>query len=276
MTLEPGTRLGPYEIVAPLGAGGMGEVYRAHDARLKRDVAIKVLPRVGADPETLRRFEREAQAVAALEHPSIVAIHDVGSEGALPYVVMELLDGTTLRARLADGPLPLDTAVRWARALAQALAAAHGKGIVHRDLKPENVIVTSDGRVKILDFGLARRDPVAGASESEATASLVTEPGTALGTVGYMAPEQARGGAARASADVFAFGVVLWEMLAGRRAFRRDSAIETLHAILKEEPAPLSSLRRDVPPPLETIVRRCLAKEPAERFASGRELAAAF
>jgi TolB-like protein/Flp pilus assembly protein TadD len=275
MVLENGTRLGPYEVLAPLGAGGMGEVYRARDIRLKRDVALKVLPALSAG-DTLHRFEREAQAAAALDHPNIVSVHDVGTHGALPYVVMELLEGATLRERLGGGPLPVETAVSFGRALARALAAAHEKGIVHRDLKPENVFVTRDETPKVLDFGLARRDATGPVSETEQTASQITEPGTTLGTVGYMAPEQVRGLPAHAAADVFAFGAVLYEMLSGRRAFRGASAIETLHAILKEEPPPLSAIRRDVPPNLEAVVRRCLAKDPALRYASGRELASAL
>ena len=238
MTLSAGTRLGPYEILSPLGAGGMGEVYRARDTRLDRDVAIKVLPQsVAGDPAALARFEREAKAVAALSHPNILAIHDVGTPDGITYAVMELLEGESLRQRLQEGPLPQRKALEIAREIALGLAAAHEKGIVHRDLKPENLFVTSDGRVKILDFGLARQLSLPSTDDTHSpTAAQATEPGTVLGTVGYMAPEQLRGHPADARSDIFSFGAVLYEMCSGRRPFKGDTAIETMNAILKEDP----------------------------------------
>jgi eukaryotic-like serine/threonine-protein kinase len=276
VTLAPGTRLGPYEILSPLGAGGMGEVYRARDGRLDRDVAIKVLPeRLAGDPHALERFEREAKAVAALSHPNILAIHDVGSEGGVRYAVTELLDGATLREHLASGPLTPRRATEWALQIAVGLAAAHEKGIVHRDLKPENVFVTRAGHVKILDFGLAREIPVpAGTDQTGSpTAPGRTEPGTILGTVGYMSPEQARGLAADARSDIFSLGTVLYEMLSGRRPFHGDSAVETLHAILTEDPPGLDTAAHAG---MGRIARRCLEKEPAHRFQSARDVAFAI
>jgi Tol biopolymer transport system component len=276
LSFAPAARLGPYEIVAAIGAGGMGEVYRARDTRLGREVAVKVLPaHLGGSPERRERFEREARAVAALSHPNILALHDVGREGETAYVVTELLEGETLRERLREGPLPVRKATDYATQVALGLAAAHAQGIVHRDLKPDNVFVTRDGRVKILDFGLARQvaEVLAGGTEtSSPTLQHATEPGAILGTVGYMSPEQARGGEADARSDIFAFGCVLREMLTGRRAFDRGSAAETLAAIIREEPEPLAGLP-DVPPALERIVMHCLEKSPDERFQSARDLA---
>ena len=276
MTIASGTRLGPYEIVAPLGAGGMGEVYRARDARLDREVAVKVLPAsYSADPDRLRRFEQEARAVGRLNHPNVLAIHDVGDHEGVPYVVSELLEGSTLRERLASGPLPARKAVDFALQIARGLGAAHEKNIVHRDLKPENVFVTSDGRVKILDFGLAklvlpeRSDGLSAAP----TETRGTEPGVVLGTVGYMAPEQVRGQGTDARADIFAFGAILYEMLSGRRAFRGASSADVMSAILKEEPPDLSETGRGVPAPLERLVSHCLEKNPEERFQSARDIA---
>jgi len=277
MPLTAGARLGPYEVTAPLGAGGMGEVYRARDTRLGREVAVKVLPsHLAESAERRDRFEREARAVAALSHPNILALHDVGREGDTAYAVTELLEGATLRERLRDGPLPLRKATEYATQVALGLAAAHAQGIVHRDLKPDNVFVTTDGRVKILDFGLARqvREALASGSQtSSPTAAPGTEPGALLGTVGYMSPEQARGGEADARSDIFAFGCLLREMLTGRRAFQRDSAAETLAAIIREEPEPLAATLPDLPPALERIVGHCLEKSPDERFQSARDLA---
>src|SRR5712691_6700711 len=229
MTLAAGTRLGPYEILSPLGAGGMGEVYKARDSKLKRDVAIKVLPRsLSADPDALARFEREALAVAALSHPNILSIFDFGTHEGISYAVMELLEGETLRGKLDAGPISQKQAVDYALQISKGLSAAHEKGIVHRDLKPKNLFVMKDGHVKILDFGLAKREaPVAPGEETSApTVSRHTEPGTVMGTVGYMSPEQVRGRPADRRSDIFSFGAVLYEMLTGRRAFRGDTAVE--------------------------------------------------
>jgi Tol biopolymer transport system component len=275
MPLAPGTRLGPYEILAPIGAGGMGEVYRARDTRLEREVAVKVLPPAFAgDPAALARFEREAKAVAALSHPNILAVHDFGESNGARFAVMELLDGESLRQRLSEGRIPLRKAVEIAREIALGLAAAHEKGIVHRDLKPENLFLTRDGRVKILDFGLARqlRLPDTGDTQSP-TVAPGTEPGTVLGTVGYMAPEQLRGQPADHRSDIFSFGAVLYEMLSGQRAFRGETAIETMNAILKEDPPEISARDIKAPPALERLISHCLEKRPEERFQSARDLA---
>ena len=231
--LTASTRLGPYEIVAPLGKGGMGEVYRARDTRLGREVALKVLPQEFANnAEYLSRFEREAKAVAALSHPNILAIHDYGTNGAVTYAVMELLEGETLRSRLTKGSLPWREAVEYGAAIADGLTAAHVKGIVHRDIKPENLFLTLDGRVKILDFGLAAisRFPDS-LTETTPYVPAMTEPGMVMGTVGYMSPEQVRGQPADACSDLFSFGCVLYEMVTGKRAFLRESAVETMTAI---------------------------------------------
>ncbi len=288
MNIAAGTRFGPYEILSPIGAGGMGEVYRARDTRLNRDVAVKVLPEAFAsDPDRRARFEREAQAIAALSHPNILAIHDTGTHASstlspshpIMFVVTELLVGETLRARLesavGQAALPLRKAIEYATQIARGLAAAHDKGIVHRDLKPENIFLLSDGPVKILDFGLARQ--VLPAAEPGVTPTLaVTDPGMVMGTVGYMAPEQVRGQAMDARTDVFAFGAVLYEMLCGRRAFERDTAADTMTAILKEDPPDLSGLRGGLPPALDRIVGHCLEKNPAERFRSMHDIAFAL
>jgi len=254
----------------------MGEVYRARDARLDRDVAVKVLPsHLAEDPVALARFEREAKAASLLNHPHILAIHDVGTHDGTPYVVSELLEGETLRARLGM-PLPSRQAVEYALQIAEGLAAAHDKGIVHRDLKPENLFVTNDGRIKILDFGLAKlRDPAfpAEAETDSPTLSRGTDPGTVMGTVGYMSPEQVRGRAADPRSDIFSFGAILYEMLTGRRAFKGETAADTLTAILKEEPPEVSDTRPSVSPALERIVRHCLEKNPEARFQSARDLA---
>jgi hypothetical protein len=275
MPLSAGIQLGPYEILGPLGAGGMGEVYRARDTRLDRDVAIKVLPAALInDAAALARFEREAKAVAALSHPNILAVHDFGESGGTRYAVMELLEGESLRQRLSEGPLPPRKAVEIGREVALGLAAAHEKGIVHRDLKPENLFLTLDGRVKILDFGLARQLSLPTSSDTQSpTVAQLSEPGLVLGTVGYMAPEQLRGQPADFRCDIFSFGAVLYEMLAGRRAFQSDTSIETMNAILKEDPPELSRSDRPVPPALERIVAHCLEKRPDERFQSARDLA---
>ncbi len=276
--LTASTRLGPYEIVGPLGAGGMGEVYRARDARLGREVAVKVLPEPFAhDPERRARFEREARAVAALSHPNILAIHDYGTHGAVTYAVMELLEGETLRSRLAKGPLPWREAIAVGGAVADGLTAAHAKGIVHRDLKPENLFLTADGRVKILDFGLARVEPKP-SEELETGPYLPTEtdPGTVLGTVGYMSPEQVRGLKVDGRSDIFSLGCVLYEMLSGRRPFQRQTAADTIAAILHDEPRDLAGLGITVPPEVERAVRLCLAKNREERYQSARDCAAAL
>jgi serine/threonine protein kinase/Tol biopolymer transport system component len=274
MSLDTGSRLGPYEILAPLGAGGMGEVYRARDNRLGREVAVKVLPaRLSENPEALARFDREARAVAALSHPNILALFDFGSHDGTSYAVAELLEGRVLREVLSEGPLPQRRAVEYATQIASGLAAAHDKGIVHRDLKPENVFVTHDGRIKILDFGLAVQRAEAGADlTSSPTLPRPTEAGTVLGTVGYMAPEQVKGLPADHRSDVFALGAILYEMLTGRRAFQKETAVETMTAVLREDPPELSRVRNDVPAGLDEVVRRCLEKDPAHRFESARDL----
>ena len=277
MTLPAGSKLGPYEVLSPIGAGGMGEVYRARDERLKREVAIKVLPAsYSQDAERLRRFEQEAQAASALNHPNILAVYDMGTEDGAPYIVSELLDGETLRNRLAGGAFSARRAIGHALQIAQGLAAAHEKGIVHRDLKPENVFVTSDGRVKILDFGLAKLTLPERPAESLTnlpTQSPATEPGMVLGTLGYMSPEQVRGKPADARSDIFAFGAILYEMLSGQRAFRGDTAADTMSAILTKDPPDLSETNQKVPEGLERIVGHCLEKSPEARFQSARDLA---
>ena len=277
MALAAGTKLGPYEVTAPLGVGGMGEVYRAHDARLGRDVAVKVLPSsFAADADRLRRFEQEARATSALNHPNILAIHDLGNHEGAPYVVSELLEGETLRDRIGATPLPLRKAIDYGSQVARGLAAAHEKGIVHRDLKPDNLFVTKDGRVKILDFGLAKLVGGDMLTEGETnTAGLAkgTDAGKVLGTVGYMSPEQVRAQPVDHRSDIFSFGAVLYEMLSGKRAFRGASAVETMNAILKEDPPPLTETNRQLPPGLERIVSHCLEKSPEERFQSARDIA---
>ncbi|HEY3170129.1 MAG TPA: protein kinase, partial [Thermoanaerobaculia bacterium] len=268
--------MGPYEIVAPLGAGGMGEVYRARDPRLGRDVAVKVLPAsFSNDPDRLRRFEQEARAAGVLNHPNVTAVYDIGTVEGSPYVVSELLEGETLRSRLAGGALSPRRAIDYAIQIAHGLAAAHGKGIVHRDLKPENLFVTKDGRVKILDFGLAKltQPESAGPQTNLPTETAGTEPGVMLGTLGYMAPEQVRGKPADARSDIFAFGAILYEMLSGKRAFHRDTAADTMSAILREEPEDLSSTNRQVPAALDRIIHHCLEKDPEARFHSAHDLA---
>jgi len=274
MNLASGTKLGPYEILSPLGAGGMGEVYRARDTRLGRDVALKVVhPRLASDPERLSRFEKEARAAAQLDHPNILVVHDVGTHEGSPFIVSELLQGESLREKLG-APLPPKKAVDYAVQIAHGLAAAHEKGIVHRDIKPENVFVTKDGHVKILDFGVAKLLPSFEASgvDTETPTASATQPGTAVGTVAYMSPEQIRGQPVDARTDLFSFGVVLYEMLSGKRPFQRETPAETMTAILREEPADLSETNRSAPAPLENLVRHCLEKEPDSRFQSARDV----
>ncbi|MCM3877691.1 MAG: serine/threonine-protein kinase, partial [Thermoanaerobaculia bacterium] len=276
MTLSAGSKLGPYEILAPLGAGGMGEVYRAKDPRLGREVAIKVLPAsFSQDPDRLKRFEQEARAAGVLNHPGITAVYDFGTHDGAPYIVTELLEGETLRARLLTGSLPVRKAIDYAVQIAKGLAAAHEKGIVHRDLKPENLFLTKDGRVKILDFGLAKLKTETGEDGKTdlQTVSGGTQPGVVLGTMGYMAPEQVRGKAADKRSDLFSFGTILYEMLSGQRAFRGDTAADTITAILTKEPPDLSQTNKEIHPGLDRIVRHCLEKNPEERFESARDVA---
>ncbi len=275
MALTSGTKLGPYEIQSPIGAGGMGEVYRARDTRLNRDVAIKILPAsFSADPDRLQRFAQESRAAAALNHPNILSIYDIGEERGAPYVVSELLEGETLRDRLRNAALSSRKAIDYAQQVAKGLAAAHEKGIVHRDLKPENLFITNDGRAKILDFGLAKfTRPEADLADDAPTMQVATEAGTVMGTAGYMSPEQVRGKPADSRSDIFSFGAILYEMLSGKRAFHGDSAADTMSAILKEEPADLSETNRNISPALDRIVRHCLEKNPAERFQSARDVA---
>jgi len=277
MSLAPGSRLGPYEILTAIGAGGMGEVYRARDTKLSRDVAIKVLPEALArDQAALSRFEREAQAVAALSHPNILAIYDFGSAQGVTYAVSELLDGETLRARLAAGALPARKAIEYGVHVVRGIAAAHERGIIHRDLKPENIFLTRDGVVKILDFGLAKAAVTPAATPAETQLAADTTPGTVLGTVGYMSPEQVRGLAVDHRTDIFSFGAILYEMLTGRRAFHGGSPVETMNAILKEDPPEFAEVNPTLPSSLDRIVRRCLEKSPNDRFHSAHDLAIAL
>ena len=273
-----GMKLGPYEIHSWLGAGGMGQVYRARDPKLGRDVAIKVLPSfLSRDPDRLRRFEQEARAAAALNHPNILAVYQMGTYESAPYLVSELLEGRTLRDQLLRGPLPFRKAVEYGIQTASGLAAAHEKGIVHRDLKPENLFLTKGGRIKILDFGLAKLLPTRNASDPGThTLSEGTEPGVVLGTIGYMSPEQVRGHAADDRADLFAFGLILFEMLTGERAFHKPTSAETMSAILNEETPAISKIDPNIPPALQRVVQRCLEKNPEQRFHSASDLAFAL
>ena len=274
VSLAVGTKLGPYEILAPLGAGGMGEVYRARDSRLGREVAIKVLPEaVAGDADRLRRFEREARSASALNHPNIVTIYDVGQTDGVSWIAMELVEGASLRELVAGGALTARQTLSIGAQIASGLAKAHGSAIVHRDLKPENVMVTADGLVKILDFGLAKAAPELSQGSQVATATQQTGAGVVLGTVGYMSPEQATGRTVDYRSDQFSFGAILYEMTTGRRAFQRSTPIETLSAILKEEPQPLGSVEPAAPEALSWIVTRCLAKDPEERYHSTQDLA---
>ena len=277
MSPAAGSRLGPYEILSAIGAGGMGEVYRARDPRLSREVAIKVLPAsFSQDADRLRRFEQEAKAAGVLNHPNITAVYDIGEVDGAPYVVQELLAGETLRSVLAGGRLSARKVIDYALQIAHGLAAAHEKGIVHRDLKPENLFVTNDGRVKILDFGLAKLTQNEGSGSAVTnlpTETRGTEPGVVLGTLGYMSPEQVRGRSADARSDIFSFGAILYEMLSGKRAFHGDSAADTMSAILKEDPPDLSVTNQNVSPGLDRIVRHCLEKNPEQRFHSAHDLA---
>lgn len=276
MTIASGTRLGPYEVTSPLGAGGMGEVYSATDTRLDRQVAIKVLPeRLANDPETLVRFEHEAKAVAALSHPNIMAIHDVGREQSVSFVVLELLEGETLRDRLRRSPIEWRKTIEIAVAIADGLAAAHDRGIIHRDIKPANIFLTSDGRLKILDFGLARTaEPICRENDGDRpTVSYDMNQGFLIGTINYMSPEQMRGLPGEAQSDIFSFGCVIYEMLTGLRAFDRDTEIETAAAILNEDAPGLGDAGVDVPVEVSQLIMRCLEKDPKQRFQSARDLA---
>ena len=277
MTLSAGTRLGPYELLGPLGAGGMGEVYRARDTRLQREVAVKVLPaELASDTLRLKRFETEARLASALNHPNIVTIHEVGQSDSTSFIVMELVAGKTLRELLYVGPLPLRKLLSIAAQVADGLAKAHASGIVHRDLKPENVMVTGDGLVKILDFGLAKLthpDSDGGQAEKARTIPGGTEPGVVMGTVGYMSPEQAAGQRVDFRSDQFSFGSILYEMATGKRAFERTTRPEILAAIIRDEPEPISALNSQAPSQLRWIVERCLAKEPRDRYAATEDLA---
>jgi eukaryotic-like serine/threonine-protein kinase len=277
MSLQAGSRLGPYEIIAPIGAGGMGEVYKARDTRLGRYVALKVLPSAFAsDPGRVRRFEQEGRAAAALNHPNIVVLYDAGLRDGVYYIASELLEGETLRERLSGAALPVRKAIDYGVQIARGLAAAHAKGIVHRDLKPENLFITKDGIVKILDFGLAKYQAAKAASARPTdleTEPMETDPGKVMGTVGYMSPEQVRGQMADARSDLFSLGLVLYEIVSGKRAFTGDSAADVMSAVLKQEPPELEGA---LSPSFDRIIRRCLEKKPEERFQSASDLAFAL
>ena len=281
MALAPGAKVDGYEVLGLLGAGGMGEVYRARDPILKRDVAIKVLPSfVAKDPDRLWRFEQEAQAAAALNHPNILAVYRFGVFEGAPYLVSELLVGETLRQQLQHGPISLRRAIDMGVQIAHGLAAAHDKGIVHRDLKPENLFVTKEGRIKILDFGLAKLmqpQPLqAGKDDSAPTLTYETDSGLVMGTAGYMSPEMVRGELVDHRADIFALGAILYEMLSGKRAFQQPTSAETMTAILREDPPGVSLIARNTPPGLQRVVHRCLEKNPERRFQSASDLAFAL
>jgi eukaryotic-like serine/threonine-protein kinase len=272
MALTSGTKLGPYEVIEMLGAGGMGEVYRARDSRLNREVAAKVLPAAfSRDQDRLHRFQQEARAAAALNNPNVLTVYDVGTENGAPYIVSELLEGQTLRTRLQAGPLPVKKAIDYTAQIARGLAAVHAKGILHRDLKPDNIFISREGQVKILDFGLAKLlDPRQ--VEGDTTRSLSSTPGMVVGTVGYISPEQVRGKPADTRSDLFSLGAILYEILTGERAFQGDTPADTLTAILTHDPPELASSGVAVPPMLENIVRHCLEKQPEERFQSARDI----
>src|SRR5215470_13891176 len=279
MSLAPGTKLGRYEIRLKIGEGGMGEVYLARDVEIGRDVAVKVLPPTfSTDPDRLKRFQQEACAAGALNHPNVLSIYDVGKHDGSPYVVSELLEGETLRKRIGGAQLGQRRAIDYALQITNGLAAAHEKGIIHRDLKPDNIFITNDGRLKILDFGLAKLTQVDGGQVQTdiPTRRVDTDPGVVMGTVGYMSPEQLKGRAVDQRSDIFAFGAILYEMLSGRRAFHGESAAETMSAILKEDPPELSDTNKTVSPALERIVNHCLEKNSEGRFHSARDVAFAL
>jgi serine/threonine protein kinase len=270
MSLATGERIGPFQIVAPIGKGGMGEIYHARDTRLNRDVAVKMLPEGVNDDDSLRRFERETRAIASLNHPNILAIHDTGLYREVPYAVTELLQGETLAERLRSGPLAAPRATEIASLIAEGLEAAHAMGVIHRDIKPENIFLTNDGRAKILDFGIARIENPA------IRGGRITQPGTSssvfvMGTAGYISPEQVRGKRADPRSDIFALGAVYFEMLTGRRAFSRDSPVETLGAVLRDDPRKHPDVKK-IPESLSGYVFRCLEKDPADRYQSARDL----
>src|SRR6266850_2184377 len=279
-TISPNTTIAQYTIVSKIGEGGMGVVWRARDAKLGRDVAIKVLPAsLSENTDRLNRFEQEARAAGALNHPNILVIHHIGIHDGAPYIVSELLEGETLRERMGGAALPQRKAIDYALQIAKGLAAAHAKGIVHRDIKPDNIFITDDGRVKILDFGLAKLTSATDGNQSQTevpTRKVNTDPGTVMGTVGYISPEQLKGQQADHRSDIFSFGAILYEMLSGKRAFRGDSMAETMSAILREDPPDLSETNKTVSPALERVVRHCLEKNPNERFHSARDLAFAI
>jgi eukaryotic-like serine/threonine-protein kinase len=272
--LKSGTRLGPYEVIDRLGAGGMGEVYRARDSRLGREIAVKILPEhLSADPSARARFEREAKAIAAITHPNILSIHDFGIDSGIYYTITELLEGSTLRARINEGAIPWREAIEIGGAMADGLAHAHGKGIVHRDLKPENVFLTHEGRVKILDFGLAQASEATVSAADETSPLAMSTPGRIIGTLGYMSPEQLRGEPIDEATDIFAFGCVMHEMVTGNRAFWRDTPVDTIASILHDQPRDIEKLRAVVPPEIESLILGCLAKVRDQRFQSARDLA---
>jgi len=269
MTIQAGAKIGPYEILGAIGAGGMGEVFRAYDKRLGREIALKVLPsEFSSSRERLSRFEQEARSASALNHPNIITVYDIGAVDSISYICMELVDGKSLRSLINEGPLPLKKVITFASQLADGLAKAHSAGIIHRDLKPENIMISKDGYLKILDFGLAKLimpDQIQGSN-----LPTETEAGVVLGTVGYMSPEQASGKNVDFRSDQFAFGAILYEMISAKRAFQRATSAETLAAIIREEP---ESIRMQIPQPLRWIMERCLSKDPEERYASTRDLA---
>src|SRR5438128_4357438 len=275
MAIASGTKIGPYEVLAPLGAGGMGEVYRAKDTRLGRDVAIKILPKdMSADPERKQRFQREAKTISSLNHPNICTLHDIGSQDGLDYLVMECVEGETLAKRLEKGPLPLEEVLKYGVQIASALDMAHRNGVVHRDVKPGNVMLTRTG-AKVLDFGLAKPAALVltGATLSAATPRTpMTEEGTIVGTFQYMSPEQIEGKELDGRSDIFSLGAVLYEMLTGQRAFQGKSQLSVASAILEKEPAPISTIKPLTPPALDRAIRRCLAKDPEDRWQTARDL----
>jgi len=272
MPVAAGERIGPFQIVAPIGKGGMGEIYRARDTRLNRDVAVKLLPEGVNDDDSLRRFERETRAIAALNHPNILAIHDTGMHRDVPYAVTELLQGETLAERLHSGPLAPPRATEIASQIAEGLGAAHAMGVIHRDIKPENIFLTNDGRAKILDFGIARiENPALGGGRVTQPSGVTSSSVFVMGTAGYISPEQVRGKRADARSDIFALGAVYFEMLTGQRAFLRNTAVETLGAVLRDDPRKHPEVKK-VPESLRGFVFRCLEKDPADRYQSARDL----